>query len=378
MKNQTIKSREPLETAGGNASVSRRRFLSTVGAASAGLLLGADRKPDAGWIPCARAGIPPRAAAVSIVRTFDYDRKRIRKKVEESLDLIGGIQDVVKRGGTVAVKPNLTGGLGYNARFPVSAIRSYWTHPEVVRAVCECVRDAGAGKIVIVEGVYSFADFTRWGYDEVAKDVGAILLDANSPEPYKAFAEKPVGHDALVYPSLKLNPILTECDALVSVAKMKCHTSAGVTHGMKNLIGLLPMAFHMTDPGDGHRSAIHVNARTRLPRVILDVNAACPIKLTVIDGIETTEAGEGPWADSMAPVKPGLLISGKDPVATDAAATAVQGFDPMADDFTSPFLRSENYLKKAQSLGMGTATPSQIEFRGTSLQDARFPFKACS
>ena len=377
MAHRSIKSRVTREAAKEGGSVSRRGFLSAMGAASASLLLHAGRNTDTGWIPGARAGIPQKSSTVSIVRTFGYDRKRIRKKVEESLDLIGGIQDVIQSGSTVAVKPNLTGGVESNARFPVPAVRSYWTHPEVVRAVCECARDAGAGKIVIIEGVYSFADYTRWGYDEVAKDVGAVLLDANSPEPYGDFAEKSVGQNALVHQSLMLNPILTECNAIVSVAKMKCHSGAGVTHGMKNLIGLLPVAFHRANPRDGHRSAIHVDGRTRLPRVILDINAACPIALTVIDGIETTEAGEGPWADSMAPVKPGLLISGKDPVATDAAATAIQGFDPMSDDFSLPFLRSENYLKKAQSLGMGTATLKEIEFRGTSLQDARFPFKAC-
>lgn len=377
MPSDRIESRSARKPAEACASVSRRRFLSALGAASAGLLLHTGRNTDSGWIPGSWAGVPQKGPAVSIVRIPSYDRNLIGKKVRESLDLIGGIQDVIKSGSTVAVKTNLTGGMEYNDHFAVPAIRSYWTHPEVVRAVCECARDAGAKKIVIIEGVYSFNDYTQSGYDEVAKDVGAVLLDANSPEPYSDFVEKPVGENALVYRSLKLNPILSEIDTLVSVAKMKCHGSAGVTHGMKNLIGLLPMALHQKNPRDGHRSTIHVDGRTRLPRVILDVNAACPIALTVIDGIETTEAGEGPWARSMAPVKPGLLITGKDPVAADAAATIVQGFDPMAEDFTHPFLRSENYLKKAHALGMGTAVPGDIQIKGTSLQDARFPFKAC-
>ena len=377
MPSESKESRGMRDSSGTCECVSRRRFLSALGAASAGLLLPAGRNWDAGRIPGARAGIPRKGTAVSIVRVPDYDGSQIRKKVEESLDLIGGIRDVIRSGSTVAVKPNLTGGVETSARFQVPAIRSYWTHPEVVRAVCECCRDAGAKKIFIVEGVYSFADYTRSGYDEVAKRVGAELIDANSPEPYKEFVEKPVGPNALVHHSLKFNPVLAEAEALVSVAKMKCHSVAGVTHGMKNLVGLLPMALHRRNSGDIYRSAIHVEEKTRLPGIILDVNAACPVSLTVIDGIETTEAGEGPWAHAMAPVKPGLLFAGKDPVATDAAATAVMGFDPMAEDFTQPFVRIENYLKKAAALGMGTAVLSDIQIRGTSLQDARFPFKAC-
>lgn len=52
--------------------------------------------------------------------------------------------------------------------------------------------------------------------------------------------------------------------------------------------------------------------------------------LALVDGIRTAEGGEVPRG-RFNPVQPGVLIAGKNPVATDAVATAVMGFDPTAE-----------------------------------------------
>ena len=81
------------------------------------------------------------------------------------------------------------------------------------------------------------------------------------------------------------NHILEEVDAFVSVAKMKCHFNCGVTHSMKNLIGLLPVSHYRLSEEHWWRSALHGHgddeAGTRLPGVILDLNRACPIHLAL-------------------------------------------------------------------------------------------------
>jgi uncharacterized protein (DUF362 family) len=41
--------------------------------------------------------------------------------------------------------------------------------------------------------------------------------------------------------NFSFNHILEEVDAFISVANMKCHFNCGVTHSMKNLIGLVPV-----------------------------------------------------------------------------------------------------------------------------------------
>ena len=73
-----------------------------------------------------------------------------------------------------------------------------------------------------------------------------------------------------------------------------------------------------------------------MPRHTVDSVAIRPIDLAILDGIETVSGGEGPWVELTAQ-KPGLLLSGRNPVCTDAIATAVMGYDPLAKSATGPF-----------------------------------------
>ena len=95
--------------------------------------------------------------------------------------------------------------------------------------------------------------------------------------------------------------------------------------------------------------------------------------LVIIDGIETMSGGEGPWIKGIAVQEPGLLIAGRNAVCTDAVATAVMGYDPMAKPGTGPF-PGDNHLALASALGLGTNDPKQIEVVGLSLDQARHPF----
>jgi uncharacterized protein (DUF362 family) len=69
-----------------------------------------------------------------------------------------------------------------------------------------------------------------------------------------------------------------------------------------------------------------------------------------------------------------VLLAGKSPVATDAVATAVMGFDPTAEYPNAPFLRGENYLNIAQSLGLGTNRLEEIEVKGVSIEEVQQKF----
>ena len=109
--------------------------------------------------------------------------------------------------------------------------------------------------------------------------------------------------------------------------------------------------------------------------MILDINQARPIHLAIIDGIMTAEGSAGPWDGILTQVKPGVLIAGKDPVATDAVATAVMGFDPKAPLGTIPFLRAENHLELARKWGLGTNVLDEIEIAGPQIQDVMYKFK---
>lgn len=359
--------------------VSRRDFLRALGAAAAGALAaGCQPKVSA---PTSTPAAAAAASRVAIATAASYDPKLVRQQVRDVLDRIGGLGDVIHSGDRVAIKVNLTGGTSIKPLPGVSAIESYITHPEVVRALGELVRDAGARELYIMDAAYEWDSFKLWGFEEVAGALDATLIDLNDVKPYDDFASTPVGENWFIYENLTFNRLLEEVDAFISVPKMKCHYSCGVTHSMKNLIGLVPARFYRLNPGDNYRSAFHgtdAEMGTRLPRVIMDLNRARPIHLALIDGIKTTEGGEGPWIQGLAPVEAGVLIAGKDPVAADTVATAAMNFDPTATRSQSPFLRSDNHLNLAYDLKLGTNHLDEIEVVGASIDDVRRSFKAAS
>ena len=112
-----------------------------------------------------------------------------------------------------------------------------------------------------------------------------------------------------------------------------------------------------------------------MPRVTVDLTAARPIHLAIIDGISTVAGGEGPWQKTCRPVHAGVLIAGTNCVTTDAVCTALMGFDPMADRGTAPFETCDSTLKLAEQLGIGTRDLRQIEVRGVPIEKGRVYFR---
>jgi len=314
---------------------------------------------------------------VAIARCASYDRNLVEQQMRALIEDLGGLQDVIKPGGSVAIKVNLTGGASVQPPPGRSLTEAYATHPEVVRALGRVLRQAGAGQLYIVEA-WGMDAFTVCGYEPIAQELGAELVDLNVEAPFSDFVVMPVGTGAFIYDSFPLNRTLEKVDTFISVAKMKCHYNAGVTLSLKNQIGCTPERFYHVEGSLAPRAAMHGSAEesvTRVPGVIVDINRANPINFALIDGIMTVEGGEGPWIASVTPVSPGLLVAGKNPVCTDAVATAVMDFDPTTEWPTTPFLHGHNHLTMARTMGLGTNVLDEIEVRGVPIAEARFPFK---
>jgi len=380
--------------------LSRRDFLHDVGIAAAGLVL-ASCTPKGTPAPTAQpvatqvaatvtqAGVAQATsvpvanpkATVAIAKAATYDPKLIKQQVQAVLDGIGGIADVLAHGNRVAIKVNMTGGVTSVPLPGIPEIESFITHPEVVRALIELLRDAGAKDIFIVEAAYEDESWPHYGFTDVAKSTGATIVDLTHEAPYKDFATTPVSGPGspFIYDKFIFNPILQDVDAFISVPKMKCHNVCGVTQSMKNLIGLVPYRFYVVNGSDTYRSGFHGSSDEimhRLPRVIMDLNRARRVNLSLIDAVMTGEGGEGPWiTGQFQQVKAGFLLAGKDPVATDAVATATMGFDPTIEYPTSPFLHADNHLNIAHSLGLGTNVLSEIKVVGATIDEVKTPFK---
>ncbi len=385
------------------SQISRREFLQVIGAAAAGSLLTgcglnnlaptgtASTSPVTPATNVAPTGTAPTSPVtpitytgprplVAIAQANSYDRTLIRQQVQEMFDKLGGVEDIVGPGDKIAIKVNLTGGVGALPQNGEPATEYHILHPEVVRAVGELLRDAGAKELYIVEAVSDAQSFPQWGFTDVAKSLDATLVDLNQSLPYPDFATVPVGAGYYLYENFILNRLLEEVDAFVSVAKFKSHCTAGVTFSMKNLVGIAPVRYYRQSPQDGYRTAFHGTAEgknTRIPRIIVDLNRARPIHLAVIDGVSTCEGGEGPWNINTKQVKPGVLLAGKNALATDAVATSVMGFDPTSEGPEEPFLQSDNHLNLAYQMGLGTNRLDEIDTVGVKPEGVRIPFAPC-
>ncbi|MBN1482320.1 DUF362 domain-containing protein [candidate division KSB1 bacterium] len=359
------------------SDISRRRFISTIGAATAGVLLTRCSK-DNPTQPSSGPDNPnlPASSKVAVGEVKIYDFNTLKNKMADMLDKLGGLGDLIKSGDTVGLKINLTGGTGsadtWERSTGVNAVDSYWTHPQVVNAIGQLAKDAGASKIVIVEGYYDYESVGRFNFKAVADKLGGTVIQTNSIAPYTGFAKRSVGSNALIYDHLYQNAIFDEMDCFISLPKAKQHVSAGVTHAMKNLVGTLPAPRYNLDNSDS-RQAIHNHhnqydkiANNNLCRVILDLNSATKIHLAVNDAIKTTVGGEGPWCRPVMENRTfNKLIISKDVVAADTISTQVIGFDPNAADYTDTFALPNpaciNYLREAQNLGLGLNDLSRIE-----------------
>jgi uncharacterized protein (DUF362 family) len=369
-------------------AVTRREFLHGATVAAAGLAVAScapkatESAPATATAAATATSVPAEKGkpVVSIAKADTYDPKLVKTQVQKLLDDIGGISDVLAHGNRVAIKVNLTGGSNNQPLPGTTQIETWMTHPAVVQALIELLRDAGAKDIFIVEAAYQKENWAQFGYTDVAKATGAKIVDLSYAEPYKDFTKISVGTNPLVYEEFTFNPILTEIDAFVSVSKMKCHNVAGVTHTMKNMFGSVPCRYYTLSHQDdwSYRSAFHGKASEtgeRVPKIINDLNRARPINLSLIDGIMTAEAGEGPWISAFKPIKPGVMFAGKDPVATDAIATVAMGFDPTAEYPKEPFVNGHNHLNLAASLGLGTNKPDEIKVVGEPLMNVTVKFK---
>lgn len=389
---------------------SRRKLLQTLGAgAAAGALW-----PIEAVAQAANAKRLP-SAPVAVARCQAYDGN-LPAILRTMADQIGGLSPIVK-GKTVSIKLNLTGSpaLRFRGR-PLG--NTHYTHPRTAAILATLLAEAGASRIRFVESCWGtggpleeYLMESGWNVrtlQRVAPKVDFVNTNAlANPNPVtqaRRYARFKVPGKALVFPAYDLHPVYAETDVLVSMAKLKDHATTGVTLSMKNIFGCTPASIYGDDagidepnekPATGRGEVCHSGNRQpsksalpeinrasdrsqhyRIPRIVAELNAALPIGLSFIDGVETMRGGEGPWVGNVDLVKPGLLILGANAVNTDAVATALMGYDARAAHRTGAFSFCDNQFLLAEQLGLGTADVKRIDIRGLKLQEGLFRFRS--
>jgi uncharacterized protein (DUF362 family)/Pyruvate/2-oxoacid:ferredoxin oxidoreductase delta subunit len=267
---------------------------------------------------------------VSTIACDTYYVDDVRRSVAALLAPWGGIGAFVQPGMRVLLKPNL---------LSASALeRAVTTHPAIVEAVTELVRDAG-GTVLIGDSpagpVENHAKVYRSsGMVEVAARTGATLV------PFHEVSWRRLnGHDYFI-----TRPVL-EADLLINLPKLKTHAFARYTGAVKNLFGTIP---------GGRKHEVHLRAPgiSDFSRALVDVLELVRPALSIMDGVLGQE-GEGPGARGT-PRPYGCLAASRDSVALDAVMAQAMGY------------RSGQvlYLAEAGERNLGTADAGRIRIIG--------------
>jgi uncharacterized protein (DUF362 family) len=219
------------------------------------------------------------------------------------------------------------------------------TDPIVVEAIIKKLQDLPL-KVYVVESDATITNadkaFEKTGMKDMCKRNDVEWLNLRYVKD-KIKLDIPNG-EALQ--SITVPRLVTE-SAVISAAKLKTHINTTVTLGMKNMFGLLPDKFK----GKYHMKGIS--------KVVVDINTVLRPVFTVIDGFVGME-GRGPTDGT--PVQMNLIIAGKDPVATDATAARIMGFNPY----------EINHIRKAYEKDIGK---SEAQIIGEKLEAVKRNFK---
>ena len=261
------------------------------------------------------------------------------KMVEEALNLLGGVQSLIKEGSTVVVKPN-GGHLG-------PAESSVCTSPAVVKAVIEILRKANPEKIILAESAAIGCDTMECleasGILKAAEEAGVDDIRDIKSDP--DLVRKKIENPRSALRNVKLPRFLVEADHLVNVPIFKTHVSMVFTCALKNIKGVVQDPIHAT---------MHM---TNLADAMMDLWSVVKADLSIADLIRPME-GFGPHTTGN-PVDFGCIVASQDPVALDATVCRMIG---LAID-------EVDYFKSARDRGLGVVDENQIEIRGNTIKE---------
>ncbi|MFV0529618.1 MAG: DUF362 domain-containing protein [Lachnospiraceae bacterium] len=278
---------------------------------------------------------------VSIVKTECYDAAAIDRDVRKAVALIGGMEQIVKPGNKVLIKPNF-------AAIPSERLSGAITRWEVTKAVADLVAEAG-GVPMIAESSAAGVDTEKviefTGYDKL-REQGYPVIDLKKEKKCKLPVE-----NGLLLEELNTWELVRDADVIISVPVMKTHDQTEVTLGMKNLKGLI---------SDTQKKWFHTHG---VQEGVVDISATLKPALTVIDGTIAQE-GYGPLFGDK--VEMGIVVASTDIVAADAVTSVLMGYEPEEVGITRI---------AATQAKIGEMQMDKIEVAGCSIEETRRVFK---
>ena len=216
-------------------------------------------------------------------------------------------------GKRVIIKPNLV--TVYHQMGLVEEDYPETTDPRLLDAVVAYFKRF-TSRLTIAEssgrGVPTRGSYAVAGIDRLARYQGAELIALEEQPTLRYFLPRASFQKEIIVPAILAEIIRGEA-FFISVPKLKTNLYTGVTLGIKNAMGLLPLNLRQR----GHHYA--------LDQKLVDILQLIKPDLTVIDGLV---GGEGNCPAPVDPVDSRVIISGNNCVETDRVAARLMGFDP--------------------------------------------------
>jgi uncharacterized protein (DUF362 family) len=224
----------------------------------------------------------------------------------ELVNGMGGMAAFVSKGDTVVIKPNI----GWDRTVAQGAN----THPEIVATLAMMALEAGAAKVKVFDRTCNEERrcYQNSGIKPALEDLGERNIQCRYIDERKYVPVRiKKGHTLKEWPFYK---DALEADTYINVPVAKHHSSAGLSLGLKNAMGVI----------GGWRGRLHYDLSAK----IADLNLVIRPALTMVDATRVI-IRNGPSGGSLSDVKQlDTMIAGTDPVAVDAYATTLFGMDP--------------------------------------------------
>lgn len=244
----------------------------------------------------------------------------------EAIKALGGMAKFVKKGQTVVVKPNI----GWD----VSPERAGNTNPLLVKHIIKQCFEAGAKDVFVFDHTCDNWNrcYSNSGIERSVKDAGGKIVSGASESYYQEVSIS----KGKKLKTAKVHELILNSDVFINVPVLKHHSSAEVTIGMKNLMGVV------WDRGYWHSN--------NLNQCISDFASFRKPDLTVVDAyyVMKRNGPRGVSKDDVVTMKSQIVST--DIVAADAAAAKLFGVDPAKID----------YIRFASEMNLGNINLDKI------------------
>ncbi len=270
---------------------------------------------------------------VAVVKVKDYDVDEAVKKAMELADY----KKYIKKDDKVVVKPNLCWDL---------VVPGSQTSPWVMESLLKILVDR-CSEVHVIEGdsnTHKAENAVRnTKLDKILKKLGIEFVNLTHAERKKITIKNPL----FFKKGLSVPKIILNADSFVTVPVLKAHGQVSMTGALKNQYGCL----------ENVRATFHLS----LNDVIVDLNRIMKPTFALMDGTIGFEDNSPKLGK---PKIMNLMLASSDPVALDATAAYVMGFDPQKIE----------YLNLANKYQLGENQINRIKVLGENLDDVRDPF----